>query len=170
MDLANLSIGTPPDAVNVVIEIPQGSAVKYELDKKTGLVMVDRFLHTSMVYPFNYGFLPHTLADDGDPIDVLLIAAEPVLPGCVVPSRVIGMLEMEDEAGGDQKLIAVPAKNVDPWYAKIDNVTDLDEHTRQEIIHFFEHYKALEPGKWVKIQEIVGKAEATKAIEKAMKQ
>lgn len=168
MDLKKLSIGTPPDDVNVVVEIPQGSAVKYEMDKESGAVRVDRFLHTSMVYPFNYGFLPHTLAEDGDPIDVLLIAATPVVPGCVVPSRIIGMLKMEDESGEDTKLIAVPAKKVDPLNAKIDDVSDLDELTQKQISHFFEHYKALEPGKWVRIDKIYGKKEAMDAITEAI--
>jgi len=169
MDLQKLSIGTFPDAVNVVIEIPQGSAIKYEIDKTSGAVVVDRFIHTAMVYPFNYGFIPHTMAEDGDPVDVLLVSAQPVVPGCVMAARPIGMLEMEDEAGIDTKIIAVPAKNVDPWYAKIESIDDLGEATHEQIKHFFEHYKELEPGKWVNIKNFLGRKEALEAIQKAMK-
>jgi len=168
MDISRISVGNLPEEINVVVEIPQGSSIKYELDKESGALVVDRFIHTAMVYPFNYGFIPQTHADDGDPIDVLLISGQPVTPGCVVPSRPIGMLEMEDEAGIDTKIIAVPAKKVDPWYVKIEDVKDLDEATHEKIKHFFGHYKELEQGKWVKIRQILGKEDAAEAILKSV--
>lgn len=169
MQLDRISIGkNPPDEVNVIIEIPEGSSIKYEIDKESGAIVVDRFIHTAMVYPFNYGFIPHTLADDGDPVDVLLISAQPVAPGCVVAARPIGMLEMEDEAGMDMKVLAVPVKGVDPWYADIKEASDLDKLTREKIKHFFEHYKELEPGKWVEIKGIQSSKRALSAIKKAM--
>jgi inorganic pyrophosphatase len=167
MDISLIPLGDPAGDVNVIVEIPQGSSIKYELDKKSGALIVDRFIHTAMVYPFNYGFIPQTHADDGDPIDVLLISAQPVAPGSVMLSSPIGLLEMEDEAGIDTKIIAVPAKNVDPWYAKVNDVTDLDEATHEKIKHFFAHYKELEEGKWVKIRSFLGKKEAIAAITKA---
>ena len=166
--LKNIPLGTLPDAINVIIEIPQGSSVKYELDKKSGAMFVDRFIHTAMVYPFNYGFIPQTKADDGDPMDVMLISAQAVIPGAVVPSRPIGMLEMEDESGIDTKILAVPAQRVDPWYAKVKDAADLDDATRENIKHFFSHYKELEPNKWVKIKSILGKDAAVKAIRESM--
>ena len=168
MFLDRISIGKPPKEVNVVVEIPQGSSIKYEIDKASGAVTVDRFIHAAMVYPFNYGFIPHTHAEDGDPIDVLLISAQPVIPGCVVPARPIGMLEMEDEAGMDTKILAVPTTAVDPWFAKILEAGDLDESTQEKIKHFFTHYKELEPGKWVKIRNILGTKAAYAAITKSM--
>src|SRR3989344_5083125 len=128
MDLSKLSAGkNPPAEINVFIEIPQGSFIKYELDKTTGLIHVDRFAYTSMAFPGNYGFIPQSKGEDGDPLDVLLIATYSVLPGMVVPSRVVGMLEMEDEAGIDTKIIAVPTKKVDPFYSRIEDVFDLPE-------------------------------------------
>lgn len=168
MNLDKVSVGNPPSEVNVVVEIPQGSSIKYELDKESGAIVVDRFIHTSMVYPFNYGFIPHTKADDGDPMDVLLISAQPVSPGCVVLSRPIGMLEMEDEAGIDTKILAVPAESVDPWYGTIKEASDLDPATQSRIKHFFKHYKELEPGKWVKIRKILGKKEALACIKASL--
>lgn len=168
MNIDLIPIGNPPEEVNVIIEIPQGSSIKYEIDKKSGAVFVDRFIHTAMVYPFNYGFIPHTHAEDGDPVDVLLISAQPVAPGCVVKARPVGMLEMEDEAGIDTKILAVPVKSVDPWYAKTLEASDLDESTLEKIKHFFTHYKELEQGKWVKIREILGSKEAFEAIMKAV--
>ncbi len=168
MQLDRISIGNPPEDVNVVIEIPQGSSIKYEIDKASGAIVVDRFIHTAMVYPFNYGFIPHTHAEDGDPVDVLLISAQPVAPGCVIAARPIGMLEMEDEAGIDTKILAVPTKAVDPWFAKIVEAADLDEATQEKIKHFFTHYKELEEGKWVKIRNILGRSAALEAIKKAM--
>jgi inorganic pyrophosphatase len=166
-DLLHLRSDTFPEEIPVLVEIPQGSSIKYELDKKSGVMLVDRFLHTAMVYPFNYGFIPDTKALDGDPVDVLLISAQPVIPGSAVLSRPIGLLEMEDEAGIDEKIIAVPTKDIDPWYAKILDVHDLDEATHEKIRHFFNHYKELEPGKWVRIRNFLGKEQALAAIRKS---
>jgi inorganic pyrophosphatase len=169
MDLKKLKIGdNPPEVVNVVVEIPQGSLVKYELDKETGFIVADRFHYTAMPYPFNYGFIPNTLAQDGDPVDVMVVSSQPLAVGIVISVRVIGMLEMEDEAGVDTKIIAVPTTKVDPFYAHINDVTDLDEPTQKKIKHFFDHYKELEPGKWVKTKEFLGKGEAFKDIEKSI--
>ena len=169
MNLKKLSIGeNPPEFVNVLIEIPQGSLVKYELDKESGFIVADRFHYTSLPYPFNYGFIPNTLADDGDAVDVMVVSSQPLAVGIVIPVRAIGMLEMEDEAGVDTKIIAVPTSKVDPFYAHINDVTDLDEPTRNKIKHFFDHYKELEPNKWVKTKEFLGKGEAMKSIEEGM--
>lgn len=161
MDTTKLSAGkNSPEEVNVVVEIPQGSSIKYELDKETGVMMVDRFAYTAMFYPFNYGFIPQTHAKDGDPVDVLVISTYPVHPGCVIPARPIGMLEMEDEEGVDTKIIAVATKKVDPFYAHINDISDLDEVTKKKIKHFFDHYKELEPNKWVKTKEFLPKQKA----------
>lgn len=157
-----------PEEVNVFIEIPQGSSIKYELDKETNVIMVDRFSYTAMFYPFNYGFIPGTSAEDGDPVDVLVISTYPVHPGTVIPSRPIGMLEMEDEAGIDTKILAVPTIKVDPFFAKINDISDIDEVTKNKIKHFFNHYKELEPGKWVKLKEWKGKEVAQKEITDGM--
>lgn len=159
----------PPQEVNVFIEIPQGSSIKYELDKKSGLIFVDRFNYTAMSYPFNYGFIPETSAEDGDPVDVLVLSSYPVHPGTVIPSRPIGMLEMEDEAGIDTKIIAIPTVKVDPFFSKINDITDIDEALRVKIKHFFDHYKEIEPGKWVKTKEFLPKEKAYESIKKAMK-
>jgi len=158
----------PPEDIYVVIEIPQGSAVKYELDKDTGVIFVDRFLFTAMYYPFNYGFIPQTLADDGDPVDVLVISREPVVPGAVMRCRPIGMLEMRDEAGIDTKVIAVPHEKLDPSYSDIKTVDNLPEIIREKIKHFFEHYKELEPGKWVKVENWKGLQDAIEEIKKGI--
>ncbi len=170
MDTKKLSAGkNPPEEINVFVEIPQGSSIKYELDKESGVVMVDRFNFTAMFYPFNYGFIPKTQSQDGDPTDVLVISSYSVAPGTVIPSRPIGMLEMEDEAGIDTKIIAVPTKKVDPFFKNIENIADLDETTKDKIKHFFDHYKELEPGKWVKTKNFLGKEQAIKEIEKSIK-
>ena len=150
--------------LNVLIEIPQNSSVKYELDKKTGQLVVDRFLYTAMQYPFNYGFIPETLAEDGDPVDVLVIASHPVTPGSVLPAVPIGLLEMEDEAGIDTKIIAVPTEKIDPVYGKIQDIDQLDPAIKEKIKHFFEHYKELEKGKWVKIKNWQPKQTALASI------
>lgn len=169
MNISKLSAGkNPPEEVNVFVEIPQGASVKYELDKESGVIMVDRFAFTAMVYPFNYGFVPQTSAEDGDPVDVLVISTYQVAPGTVIPSRPIGMLEMEDEEGIDTKILAVPTKKVDPFMSNINDINDLDETTKKKIQHFFNHYKELEPGKWVKTRNFLPKADALKAIKKAM--
>ncbi len=153
--------------INVLIEIPKNSMVKYEVDKETGMLVVDRFMYTAMAYPFNYGYIPNTLAKDGDPVDVMVVSSHPVQPGCVMPSRVIGMLEMEDEAGIDNKIIAVPTKKVDPFYAYVDDLVDLDEATQNLIKHFFENYKSIEPGKWVKVKRFCDKEEALRDIKES---
>lgn len=168
MDISKIPIGNPPQEVNVIIEIPEGSSVKYEIDKESGAVFVDRFIHTAMVYPFNYGFIPHTKSEDGDPVDVLLISAQSVVPGAVVPCRPIGLLEMEDEAGIDTKILAVPVTAIDPWYTRIIEASDLDPALQEKIRHFFIHYKELEPGKWVKIRNFLGREAAEKVIKESL--
>jgi len=142
-----------PDDVNVIIEIPKDAEpVKYEVDKASGAMFVDRVLTTAMRYPCNYGYLPHTLAGDGDPVDVLVVMPVPLIPGSVVRVRPIGMLAMKDEAGEDTKVIAVPVEKVFPAYRDVASVDDLLDWTRDRIAHFFEHYKDLEKGKWVKVE------------------
>jgi inorganic pyrophosphatase len=169
MNLNKLTAGkNPPEEINVFVEIPQGSSIKYELDKESGVVFVDRFAYTAMFYPFNYGFIPQSHAEDGDPVDVLVISTYPVAPGTVIPARPIGMLEMEDEEGIDTKIIAVPTKKVDPFFAKIEEIDDLDQTTKEKIKHFFDHYKELEPGKWVKTRNFLGKEKALEAIKKSL--
>ncbi len=170
MDMKKLSAGkNPPEEVNVFIEIPKDSGVKYELDKDSGAIFVDRFLHTAMRFPFNYGFVPQTLAEDKDPLDVVLLTEHSVAPGVVVPSRVIGYLEMEDEAGIDTKIIAVPTKKIDPLFGAYEDIEQVPDAIKNKIKHFFENYKTLEPGKWVKIKNWKNKAEALKMVKKAMK-
>ncbi|MEM9205641.1 MAG: inorganic diphosphatase [Pseudomonadota bacterium] len=153
MRIDAISIGkNPPDDVNVIIEVPTGDEpIKYELDKESGTLIVDRFLYTPMRYPGNYGFIPHTLSDDGDPIDVLVANARALIPGCVINCKPIGVLYMEDEAGDDEKIIALPTSALTPRYVDVNTVMDLPKHTRDQIKHFFEHYKDLEPNKWVKV-------------------
>lgn len=170
MDIKKIPTGkNPPEEVNVFIEIPQGVSVKYELDKDSGAIFVDRFLYTEMNYPFNYGFIPNTLADDGDPVDVLVLSSKPVVPGIVIPSRPIGMLEMEDEAGIDNKIIAVAMDKVDPKFKDYNDASDIPEETKKELKYFFENYKKSEPGKWVKLKEWKGKEEALADIKRAIK-
>ncbi|TMG93927.1 MAG: inorganic diphosphatase [Betaproteobacteria bacterium] len=141
-----------PDDCNVIIEIPmRGDPIKYEVDKETGAVFVDRFMSTAMHYPCNYGYIPDTISDDGDPVDVLVVSPFPLMPGVVVRCRPIGMLKMSDEAGGDHKLVAVPIDKLTPLYRQIETVRDLPELSLSQIAHFFGHYKDLEPGKWVKV-------------------
>jgi len=168
MDITKIKSGNPEEAVNVVIEIPQGSNIKYELDKESGAIFLDRILYGSQFYPANYGFVPNTLADDGDPIDVLVISSESVVPGCVIKSRVIGVLIMEDESGKDEKILAVPTTKLDPQMAKINTLEDLPEIKLNQIKHFFETYKDLEPGKWVKVIGFEGKEKAIELINKAI--
>jgi inorganic pyrophosphatase len=148
-----ISIGrNPPDEVNVVVEVPVGGEpIKYEMDKAAGTLVVDRFLYTSMRYPGNYGFIPHTLSDDGDPCDVLIANQRGIVPGAIVAVRPVGVLRMQDEAGGDEKIIAVPVPRLTRRYEKVHNYLDLPDITLKQIEHFFEHYKDLESGKWVKV-------------------
>jgi len=170
MNLSKLPVGkNPPQEVNVVIEIPQGSPIKYEMDKESGFIKVDRFAFTTMVYPFNYGFIPNTHAEDGDPVDVLVVSTYPVQPGCYISVRPIGMLEMEDEEGVDTKIIAVPTKKIDPFFSDIEDIDDLNETAKKKVQHFFNHYKELEPNKWVKTRSFLGKEKAYESIEKGMK-
>ncbi len=169
MALKDLPAGkNPPEDIYVVIEIPQGSSIKYEVDRDSGAVFVDRFLFTAMHYPFNYGFVPSTLADDGDPVDVLVISREPVAPGSVMRARPIGILEMKDEEGTDTKVLAVPHSKLDPEYEGIKTVDDLPKVLLDRIKHFFEHYKELEPGKWVKVESFKGLQSAIDEIMKGI--
>ena len=153
MRLDAIAIGrNPPQEVNVVVEVPVGGEpIKYEMDKKAGTLVVDRFLYTAMRYPGNYGFIPHTLSDDGDPCDVLIANQRGIVPGAIVAVRPVGVLKMQDEAGGDEKIIAVPVPRLTRRYENIHSYRDLPEITCQQIQHFFEHYKDLETGKWVKV-------------------
>ena len=154
-----------PNDINVIIEIPMDSEpVKYEVDKDSGAIFVDRLLTTPMRYPCNYGFVPHTLGGDGDPLDALVMMPMRLIPGCVINCRPIGMLEMSDESGKDEKLIVVPNNKVSPMYRDLDTVRALPSLIRDQIAHFFAHYKDLEKGKWVKIEGWHGPQDARKAI------
>ena len=169
MDLNKIPAGgNPPWELNVVIEVPLGGEpVKYELDKDSGAVFVDRFLHTAMRYPCNYGFVPHTLADDGDPVDVMVVTGTPVVPGAVVRARPIGVLIMEDEAGLDEKILTVPVDQLHPFYSNIGSYRGLPQILLDQIAHFFAHYKDLERDKWVKIKRWGEADEAFKMIDAA---
>jgi inorganic pyrophosphatase len=159
----------PPQDVNVIIEVPVGGEpIKYEMDKAAGTLFVDRFLHTSMRYPGNYGFVPHTLSGDGDPIDVLVCNTRALVPGCYINVRPIGVLMMEDNEGEDEKVIAVPTPKLTKRYENVHNYTDLPKITLDQVAHFFEHYKDLEPGKWVKISGWRDNAYARKMIVEAI--
>ena len=153
MDLSKVTPGdNPPEEINVIIEVPLGGdPIKYEIDKFSGAMFVDLFLYTSMRYPTNYGFIPHTLSGDGDPVDVLCVGRRPLIPGCVLRVRPIGVLLMEDNSGEDEKILAVPTQKLTGYYDKVHEYTDLPDIQVQQIEHFFAHYKDLEPGKWVKI-------------------
>jgi len=153
MDITKIPAGeNVPEEINVVIEVPQhGDPIKYELDKESGAVFVDRFMHTAMHYPCNYGFVPNTLSDDGDPVDVLVVSQHALIPGCVIPCRPVGVLLMEDEAGMDAKVLAVPASKLKPVYCDVQGPEDLPAFLIDQIKHFFEHYKDLEKNKWVKV-------------------
>jgi inorganic pyrophosphatase len=166
MDISKISIGpNPPNDVHVIIEIPIGGVpVKYEIDKSSGALFVDRFLHTAMFYPGNYGFIPHTLSADGDPCDVIVAGQVPVVPGAVIRCRPIGALIMKDEAGLDEKILAVPVEALHPFYNNVHSYRDLPGILCEQIAHFFQHYKDLEKSKWVTIVEWVDAAEAEKII------
>jgi inorganic pyrophosphatase len=153
MRIDAIAVGAnPPKDVNVIVEVPiGGEPIKYELDKAAGTLVVDRFLDTPMRYPGNYGFVPHTLSPDGDPIDVLVANTRPIVPGAVINVRPIGVLKMMDDAGRDEKILAVPSPKLTKRYAHVANYTDLPRITLEQVQHFFEHYKDLEPGKWVKM-------------------
>ena len=155
----------PPYEVNVIIEVPVGGEpIKYEMDKDAGTLVVDRFLYTAMRYPGNYGFIPHTLSSDGDPCDVLVANTRAIVPGAVIAVRPVGVLLMEDEAGGDEKIIAVPTSKLTQRYDKVKTHSDLPDITLQQIQHFFEHYKDLEDGKWVKVLRWGGIEDAHRLI------
>ena len=159
----------PPEDVNVIIEVPiGGQPIKYEMDKDSGALFVDRFLYTPMTYPGNYGFVPHTLSDDGDPIDVLILNTRPLFPGCVIGVRPIGVLVMEDDGGIDEKIMAVPLTKLTRRYENVHTYTDLPEITLKQVEHFFTHYKDLEPGKWVKIDSWSGTDKAKQLIVEAI--
>jgi inorganic pyrophosphatase len=166
MRIDAISIGkNPPHEVNVIVEVPVGGEpIKYEMDKEAGTLVVDRFLYTSMRYPGNYGFIPHTLSDDGDPCDVLIANQRGIVPGAIIAVRPVGVLRMQDEAGGDEKILAVPVSRLTRRYEKVINHTDLPEITLKQIEHFFEHYKDLENGKWVKVMGWGDAAEARELI------
>ena len=169
MDLSKIKVGSNPDKINAVIEIPYGSNIKYEIDKASGALYVDRVLYGAMFYPANYGFIPNTLADDGDPADVLVLNEYPLAAGSVIPCRLIGVLIMEDESGMDEKLLAVPVSKIDPRYEGIKSISDLPKATLDKIKNFFETYKLLEPNKWVKVKDFASAAEAEKILDKAIK-
>jgi len=166
MNISKISAGdNPPDVINVIIEVPQHSdPVKYELDKESGAFFVDRFMHTPMHYPCNYGFVPNTLSEDGDPVDVLVATKFQLIVGCVIPCRPIGVLMMEDEAGMDAKVLAVPISKIKPVYDHVTDVDGMPDFLLDQIQHFFEHYKDLEKGKWVKVHGWEGVDAAKKEI------
>jgi inorganic pyrophosphatase len=165
-----ISIGRdPPREVNVIVEVPVGGEpIKYEMDKAAGTLVVDRFLYTAMRYPGNYGFIPHTLSDDGDPCDVLIANQRGIVPGAVMAVRPVGVLKMQDEAGGDEKIIAVPVARLSLRYERVKSYLDLPDITLRQIEHFFQHYKDLEPNKWVKVAGWGGPEEASQLIMEAI--
>lgn len=170
MDLSKISSGPkPPEEVNVIIEIPSGSSIKYELDKKSGIIMVDRIQFTSFGWPANYGSIPHTLSGDGDPLDVLVLSSQVLAPGVGIVVRPVGYFETEDEGGRDEKILAVPIDKVDPFMANTKDISDVSEATKNKIRHFYTHYKELEKGKWSKVGEFHDRAAALAIIKKALK-
>lgn len=170
MDISKIPVGkNAPWDVNVIIEVPMGSEpIKYEIDKDSGALYVDRFLHTAMQYPCNYGFIPHTLSGDGDPADVLVVGRRPLMPGCVLAVRPIGVLLMEDEGGQDEKILAVPQSRLHPFFHDVLTYKDLPDILIRQISHFFEHYKDLESNKWVKVVGWQDEKIAAKMIEEAI--
>jgi inorganic pyrophosphatase len=170
MNLDAVSVGkNPPHEINVIIEVPiGGEPIKYEMDKASGILVVDRFLYTSMRYPGNYGFIPHTLSSDGDPVDVLVVNTRAITPGAMMSVRPVGVLVMEDEAGGDEKIVAVPSTRLTRRYENVKSYKDLPEITIEQVRHFFEHYKDLEPGKWVKVVKWGDADEACRLIVEGM--
>lgn len=170
MNLDQIPLGHhAPDDINVIVEVPVGGEpIKYEMDKASGAMFVDRFLYTPMRYPGNYGFVPHTLSEDGDPIDVLICNTRPIMPGAVINCRPIGVLVMEDDGGQDEKLIAVPSEKMSRRYVNVQSCEDLPSISREQIEHFFQHYKDLEPDKWVNIQRWGDVIEAKKLLVEAI--
>lgn len=169
MDISKISMGKDaPNDINVIIEVPANSNVKYELDKDSGAVVVDRILFTPMFYPCNYGFMPQTLSDDGDPVDVLVVGRHELAPGSVIRAVPVGVLKMTDEKGGDEKIVAVPHEKIDAQYKGVKNFDQLPQNLIDQITHFFERYKDLEPGKWVKVDAWGDHAEAKKMIQEGI--
>jgi inorganic pyrophosphatase len=170
MDISKISVGkNPPENLNVIIEVPTGGEpVKYEFDKESGALFVDRILHTPMRYPANYGFVPHTLSPDGDPLDALVVARSPFVPGSVVRARPIAVLNLEDEAGGDEKLLCVPDDKTFPYYANVKEKEDLPDIIAQQVEHFFTHYKGLEKEKWVRVGTWGNAADARRIVTEAI--
>ncbi|MCI5046065.1 MAG: inorganic diphosphatase [Aquisalinus sp.] len=170
MDLSKISAGiNPPEDINVVIEVPLGGEpIKYEIDKASGAMFVDRFIYTAMRYPCNYGFIPGTLADDGDPVDVMCLGNRALVPGAVLRARPLGVLIMEDEAGQDEKILAAPHPKLTRYYDNVDDHTQVQPIMLERIQHFFEHYKDLEPNKWVKVKGWEDKATAIRLIEEGV--
>lgn len=170
MSLGNVKRGDTPNQFNVIIEIPANSGtVKYEIDKDTQCLTVDRFMKTALQYPANYGYVPETLCGDGDPLDVLVLTPEPLVPGCVIEARPVGVLHMSDEAGQDSKLLALPTEKACPILAGIQDIADMPELELERIKHFFERYKDLDDGKWVKLDGYGNKAEAIKEVEDSIR-
>ncbi len=170
MDISKIPPGAnPPEEINILIEVPlRSDPIKYEFDKSSGAIFVDRYLYTSMFYPANYGFIPNTLYDDGDPVDVLLVGRMPLVPGCVVPCRPIGVLELEDDGGHDEKLLAVPVHKVSRLYDNVMNFDDLPEIDLLQIQHFFEHYKDLDQNKWTRVGSWLDADEARRIVSKSI--
>jgi len=168
MNLDKISYGENPDNVKAIIEISCGSNIKYEIEKESGALVLDRVMHSAMVYPANYGFVNQTLSQDGDPADILILTPYALTEACVVNCRLVGVLIMEDESGIDEKLLAVPTSKIDPSYDEINDLEDIPKHTLAKIKNFFETYKMLEPNKWVKVQGFENKAAATKILEEAI--
>ena len=168
MNLEMIGYGENPDKVKAIIEIPNGSNIKYEVEKESGALVLDRVMHSAMYYPANYGFVNKTLSQDGDPADILVLTDYPMQAGCIVNCRLVGVLIMEDESGIDEKLLAVPTSKIDPTYNEIQDLDDLPKHTLDKIKNFFETYKMLEPGKWVKVKGFENKAAATKILQDAI--
>ncbi len=170
MSLGNVKRGDTPNKFNVIIEIPANAGtIKYEVDKDTQCLTVDRFMKTALQYPANYGYVPETLCGDGDPLDVLVLTPEPLVPGCVIEARPVGVLRMSDEAGQDAKLLALPTEKACPMFANMQELSDVPELVLEQIRHFFEHYKDLDEGKWVKLDGYGNKAEALAEVEDAIR-
>ncbi len=168
MNLEVIDCGSNPDKVKVVIEIPFGSNIKYEIEKESGAVVVDRVMHSAMYYPANYGFVNKTLSQDGDPADVLVLTEYPLQAGSIIDARLVGVLIMEDESGIDEKILAVPISKIDPTYDEVKDISDIPAHTLAKIKNFFETYKALEKGKWVKVREFQDASSAQKILQDAI--
>jgi len=168
MDLDKIGYGENPDNVQAIIEISSGSNIKYEIEKESGALVLDRVMHSSMVYPANYGFINKTLSNDGDPADILVLTPYAMTEGCVVNCRLVGVLIMEDESGVDEKLLAVPTSKVDPSFEDIKDLSDIPKHTLAKIKNFFETYKMLEPNKWAKVQGFQDKSSAQQILQDAI--